>query len=97
MREVSHTLGTAIPLRFASHTRLPPEAGGPPDAGPLAFAIDARQRLAAFAVYQRDDAGLYRLFGIQVLTFAGNYISDATTFIDPALFPHFGLPLQVNR
>lgn len=51
----------------------------------------------AFAVYQRDDTGLYRIFGIQVLTFAGDYISAATTFIDPALFPHFGLPLEVSR
>lgn len=50
----------------------------------------------AFAVYQRAESGAYHAFGISVLTFAGDYISDATTFIDPALFPHFNLPLEMT-
>lgn len=48
----------------------------------------------AFALYQRDGAdGVYHPFGIQVLTFDGNQIADATTFLDPAIFARFGLPL----
>jgi RNA polymerase sigma-70 factor (ECF subfamily) len=46
----------------------------------------------AFAVYQRDAGGTYQAFGIQVLTFAGDELADVTTFVDPALFPRFGLP-----
>ena len=46
----------------------------------------------AFAVYQRDEGGMYRAFGIQVLTFAGDELANVTTFVDPALVPRFGLP-----
>jgi len=48
---------------------------------------------AAFGLYQRDPAnGVYRAYGIQVLTFAGAQIADVTTFRTPALVPRFNLP-----
>ncbi len=70
------------------------------------FAGDARgrwrmrpvraNRQAACAVYQRDEAGMYHAFGISVLTIAQGQVSDIVTFLDPALFPRFDLPLEVS-
>jgi len=45
----------------------------------------------AFALYQRSGAGLYRAFGIQVLTIRGGRIAGITTFISPDLVGRFGL------
>jgi RNA polymerase sigma-70 factor (ECF subfamily) len=50
----------------------------------------------AFAVYQRGESGDYRVFGIQVLTFDGNQVSDVTTFVDPALIPRFNLRAELT-
>jgi len=50
----------------------------------------------AFGWYQRDESGVYRAFAIHVLTFDGKLIADATTFPNAALFPKFGLPLEVK-
>ncbi len=48
-----------------------------------------------FAWYQRQEmGGSYHAYAIQVLTFDGNLLADITTFLDPALFPRFGLPLE---
>ena len=68
------------------------------------FAGDARgrwlmqsiqaNRQPACAVYQRDEAGVYHAFGISVLTVEQGQVTDIITFIDPALFPRFGLPLE---
>jgi RNA polymerase sigma-70 factor (ECF subfamily) len=46
-----------------------------------------------FAWYQRlAGEGQYQAYAIQVLTFAGELIADATTFALPGLFAAFGLP-----
>ncbi len=48
-----------------------------------------------FAWYQRSETGdSYHAYAIQVLAFDGNLLADITTFLDPALFPYFGLPLE---
>lgn len=50
-------------------------------------------RQIAFGLYRLDpDAGVYRAYGVQVLTFAARDIADITTFRDPALVPRFNLP-----
>lgn len=48
-------------------------------------------RQPTFAVYQRQESGGYRLFGIQVLHLADGLIADVVTFIDPNLFRFFNL------
>jgi RNA polymerase sigma-70 factor (ECF subfamily) len=54
-------------------------------------------RQPACAVYQRDEAGIYRAFGISVLTIEQDQVADIITFIDPRLFSQFNLPLEVSR
>ncbi len=47
----------------------------------------------AFGLYRFDDAdGLFKAYGIQVVTFAGGQVADITTCINPALFGSFKLP-----
>ncbi len=70
----------------------------------IAFGGDAagRWRLApvqsngqpAFGLYQRDDHGIYRAFGLQVLTIAADVgcVVAITSFMDPRWLRHFGLP-----
>jgi RNA polymerase sigma-70 factor (ECF subfamily) len=48
------------------------------------------------AVYQRDEAGAYRAFGISVLTVEQDQVTDIVTFIDPALFLRFNLPIEIT-
>lgn len=52
-------------------------------------------RCPAFAVYQRDETGRYRLGAIQVLTIADARIVEMHDFLsfDDRLFARFGLPL----
>jgi RNA polymerase sigma-70 factor (ECF subfamily) len=51
----------------------------------------------AMAFYQREPGtGVYRAFAVQVLTFDDELVADITTFGYPALFRHFGLPLQLK-
>lgn len=50
----------------------------------------------AFAVYERDDAGIYRAYGLQVLTFDGNQLAEMTIFVDPEWVPRFGLPAEIK-
>jgi RNA polymerase sigma-70 factor (ECF subfamily) len=46
-----------------------------------------------FGLYKlNESSGNYDGYGIQVITFAGNEISDITTFRNPALLEIFGLP-----
>lgn len=54
-------------------------------------------RQPACAVYQRDEAGVYHAFGISLLTLEQNQVADIVTFIDPALFLCFNLPLEISR
>jgi RNA polymerase sigma-70 factor, ECF subfamily len=72
----------------------------------MIFAGDARgrwlmrsahaNRQPACAVYQRDEAGMYHAFGISVLTLEQDRVADIITFIDPALFQRFNLPLEIS-
>ncbi len=51
----------------------------------------------AFGLYQRDEAsGAYRVFGLQVLHWEGEHLREVTTFLNPALFPYFGLPATLS-
>jgi RNA polymerase sigma-70 factor (ECF subfamily) len=71
------------------------------------FAGDARgrwlmrtthaNRQPACAVYQRDEAGVYHAFGISVLTTEQDQVADIVTFIDPALFARFNIPLEISN
>lgn len=47
----------------------------------------------AFGLYQLDYAdGVFKAYGIQVVTFAGGQVADIMTCINPALFVSFKLP-----
>jgi RNA polymerase sigma-70 factor (ECF subfamily) len=46
----------------------------------------------AFAIYQRTEANDYQAFGIHVLEYEADRITQIISFIDPALPPRFGLP-----
>lgn len=51
----------------------------------------------AFGLFRAtEERGHYRAYGIQVVTLANQAISDVITFINPALFPHFGLPATLS-
>lgn len=51
----------------------------------------------AFAMYGLDDnSGIYRAFGIEVLTLEGDKIADITTFLNPTLLHYFNLPLEID-
>jgi RNA polymerase sigma-70 factor (ECF subfamily) len=53
----------------------------------------------AFALYRREpQSGLYRATGIQVLTVAPqeSKFLDVTVFLNPGLFPAFGLPEELS-
>jgi len=43
-----------------------------------------------------ENTGIYLPFALQVLTFAGELLSDVTTFGTPGLFPAFDLPDEVT-
>jgi RNA polymerase sigma-70 factor (ECF subfamily) len=49
----------------------------------------------SFALYQRDEAGVYRAFGLQVLTRDGPQLAEVTAYIDPTLVALFGLPTAI--
>jgi RNA polymerase sigma-70 factor (ECF subfamily) len=46
----------------------------------------------AFACYERDRDGTYLAHAIQVLSIAGGQVSRIVIFLDPGLYPAFGLP-----
>ena len=48
----------------------------------------------AFAVYQRDERGVYHAHALEVLTLARGGIARIVAFADPARFPSFGLPAE---
>ncbi len=54
-------------------------------------------RQPALAAYVLDrEAGVYRAYGIMVLTLDGEAIAEITGFGDPTLFPLFGLPGELE-
>jgi RNA polymerase sigma-70 factor (TIGR02960 family) len=71
-------------------------AGGRLDQIPLLPTRANRQ--PALAGYVLDaDAGVYRAYGIQVLTLDRGAIAEITGFGDPSLFPLFGLPTELKE
>ncbi|MFD0365208.1 sigma-70 family RNA polymerase sigma factor [Nocardia sp. GCM10030253] len=46
----------------------------------------------AIAYYLRDETGTYRAHSIHTFTLKKSAIHRITVFVDPTLFPHFGLP-----
>jgi RNA polymerase sigma-70 factor, ECF subfamily len=46
----------------------------------------------AFAIYHRAENNQYQAFGLHVLGFDGDQLSQLTSFIDPTLPARFGLP-----
>jgi RNA polymerase sigma-70 factor (ECF subfamily) len=45
-----------------------------------------------FALYQRgEEEGVYRALGIMVLALANDRVAEITGFMDPSLFPRFGV------
>ncbi|KAB2359526.1 RNA polymerase subunit sigma-70, partial [Actinomadura montaniterrae] len=50
----------------------------------------------ASAAYLRGPDGAYRAHCLQVLTVTGGGISGVVAFLDPALFPRFGLPPELS-
>jgi RNA polymerase sigma-70 factor (ECF subfamily) len=49
----------------------------------------------ALAIYMREDDGVYRAHGIQVLTVVASRVARVTSFNDPGLLAIFGLPHTV--
>jgi RNA polymerase sigma-70 factor (ECF subfamily) len=46
----------------------------------------------AFAIYRRAEGGARRAYCIQVLTLRDSRVTAIVAFLDPGLFPAFGLP-----
>ena len=46
----------------------------------------------ALAAYRRGPDGTYRANGIEVLTISASRVTHVVAFLDPTLFPAFGLP-----
>ena len=63
--------------------------------GQLRMVPTAANGQPALAEYVRGADGIYRAFGIQVLTIAGSRIARISAFLDPSLFEAFGLPTEL--
>ena len=48
----------------------------------------------AVGAYRRDASGIYRPYGVKVLTLRGDLIDEITTFRDPTAPARFGLPAR---
>jgi RNA polymerase sigma-70 factor (ECF subfamily) len=66
---------------------------GPPG---MRLLLTRANRHPAFAVYQREGETL-RPLALKVLTLRGGGVSEITGFVDPRLFPLFGLPETLER
>ena len=73
---VARFLGARVLLRPGDFRLIPTAANGQP----------------ALAAYLRDDDGVHRAHGIQVLTIDGPSIAQIVSFNDARLLPAFGLP-----
>jgi RNA polymerase sigma-70 factor (ECF subfamily) len=69
-------LGTRVLTRPGTFTLRPAAANGQP----------------ALAIYRRAEDGTRRAYGIQVLTLRDARVAGVVAFLDPTLFPAFGLP-----
>jgi RNA polymerase sigma-70 factor, ECF subfamily len=74
--QVGRFLGARVLLRAGDFRLIPTAANGQP----------------ALAAYLRDDAGVLRAHGIQVLTVSGPAIAQIVSFNDARLLPVFGFP-----
>jgi hypothetical protein len=61
-------------------------------AGDIAMVPTAANAQAAVAEYRRAADGVLRAHSIHVLTTGAHGVAGITVFLDPALFPTFGLP-----
>jgi len=51
----------------------------------------------AFAIYERTEGNEYQAFGIHVLDYEADRLTQIISFIDPSLPPLFGLPATIQR
>ena len=72
-------LATRVLTRPAAFTLVPAAANGQP----------------AFAVYRHAEDGTRRAYGVQVLTLRESRVAGIVAFLDPGLFPAFGLPSEL--
>jgi len=63
--------------------------------GVLTAVLAAANGQPALAIYRRAEDGTRRAYGVQVLTLRGSRIAGVVAFLDPALFPAFGLPPEL--
>ncbi|MDN5747535.1 MAG: sigma-70 family RNA polymerase sigma factor [Pseudonocardia sp.] len=71
-------------------TRCP---GGPGDLRLVPIAANGQPGLA---FYLRGEDGAFHAFNLQVLTLSGGAVTHVATFLDPGLFPAFGLPATLG-
>ena len=71
-------------------------AGGALDRIPL-VATSANRQPAVAAYFLDPQAGVFRPYGIMVLTLDGDSIAEITGCTDPAVFPLLGLPSELER
>jgi RNA polymerase sigma-70 factor (ECF subfamily) len=70
-------------------------AGGALDKIPL-VPTRANRQPAVGAYFPDPEAGVYRPYGIMVLTLDGESIAEVTGCTDPAVFPLLGLPTELR-
>ena len=70
-------------------------AGGALDRIPL-LPTRANRQPAVGAYFPDPEAGVYRPYGVMVLTLDGNSIAEITGCTDPAIFPLLGLPTELE-
>ena len=75
--DVGRFLGTRVLTSPGLYSSVPAGANGQP----------------ALAIYRRADDGTRRAYGVQVLTLRDSRVASVVAFLDPGLFPAFGLPL----
>ena len=88
--------------RTAIRTLLTVQAFAPEAQNQWRFFPTKANGCPAFAVYHTTGSnGTFQAFGIQVVALEESaselLIADMTTFLNPALFPHFGFPPEVSR
>ena len=72
-------LGTQVLTSPGVYTVVPATANGQP----------------AFAIYSRAEDGTRRAYGVQVLALRNGRIASVVAFLDPGLFPGFGLSAEL--
>ena len=87
--------------RAAIGTLLTVQAFAPQAQNRWCFTSTRANGCPAFAVYHTTGSGsTFQAFGIQIIDLddstTGLLIADVTTFLEPALFPHFGFPHELS-